>query len=97
MKIKILTTIILSCTYLQANDILNYTQGLEYYKTQQYQKAYPIILEEAKRGNKEAQYLLASFYENGYGIEKDLEQCQVQSKNAPECSAKVHHLVTPIC
>ncbi|WP_044419423.1 hypothetical protein [Halarcobacter anaerophilus] len=23
--------------------------------------------------------------------------CQVQSKNAPECSAKVHHLVTPIC
>tara|TARA_B100001063_G_scaffold224980_1_gene233453 strand:+ start:13889 stop:14095 length:207 start_codon:yes stop_codon:yes gene_type:complete len=22
--------------------------------------------------------------------------CQVQSKNAPICSAKVHHLVTPI-
>jgi hypothetical protein len=25
------------------------------------------------------------------------DYCQVQSKNAPECSAKVHHLVTPIC
>jgi hypothetical protein len=23
--------------------------------------------------------------------------CQVQTKNAPICSAKVHHLVTPIC
>jgi hypothetical protein len=26
-----------------------------------------------------------------------IEQCQVQTKNAPICSAKVHHLVTPIC
>lgn len=89
MKIKMLTTIILSCTYLQANDILNYTQGLEYYKTQQYQKAYPIILEEAKRGNKEAQYLLASFYENGYGVEKDLEQSIYWYKKASSTYAYI--------
>jgi uncharacterized circularly permuted ATP-grasp superfamily protein len=33
------------------------------------------------------------------GYLKELQgfSCQVQSKNAPECSAKVHHLVTPIC
>ncbi len=30
-------------------------------------------------------------------VEKSIYKCQVQSKNAPECSAKVHHLVTPIC
>lgn len=34
---------------------------------------------------------------NIHGIHKITDNCQVQSKNAPECSAKVHHLVTPIC
>jgi predicted DNA-binding helix-hairpin-helix protein len=28
---------------------------------------------------------------------RTLKICQVQTKNAPICSAKVHHLVTPIC
>ena len=27
---------------------------------------------------------------------KNKEECQVQSKNTPKCSAKVHHFVTPI-
>jgi|GEM_PF-1843229 uncharacterized coiled-coil protein SlyX len=30
-------------------------------------------------------------------FKRSQHNCQVQSKNAPECSAKVHHLVTPIC
>lgn len=75
--------------YTFANDILNYTQGLEYYKTHQYKKAYPIISQEAKRGNKEAQYLLANLYENGYGIEKDLSKSIFWYKKASSTYAYI--------
>lgn len=71
---KILSLIILLFSLLVANDMSDYNSGLDYYKTKQYKKAYPIILQEAQKGNKEAQYLLASFYENGYGVQKDLQK-----------------------
>lgn len=64
-------TIVLSL-YIMANDMIDYTNGLNYYHKKQYEKAYPIILEEANKGNKEAQYLLANIFENGYGIKRDI-------------------------
>lgn len=59
---------------LQANDITNYSLGLELYKKQNYEKAFPIIEKEANKGNKEAQYLLANLYEKGLGVEKNIEK-----------------------
>jgi len=49
----------------------DYNKGLNYYQNNNYKKAYPIILKEAKKGNKEAQYLLGNMYEHAYGIQKD--------------------------
>jgi phospholipase A1 len=69
-KVLFLSSFLLSS--LLANGLVDYTKGLEYYKNSEYKKAFPIILDEAKRGNKEAQYLIANFYENGYGVKKDI-------------------------
>lgn len=33
----------------------------------------------------------------GFNMLGDITYCQVQPKNVPICSAKMHHLVTPIC
>lgn len=71
---KILYLIIVLSLHTMANDMLNYNDGLKYYQNNQYKKAYPIVLHEAKRGNKEAQYILADMYENGYGVKKDIKQ-----------------------
>ena len=71
---KIFSLIILLSLLLFANDMSDYNSGLEFYKHKEYKQAYPIILQEATKGNKEAQYLLANLYENGLGVRKDLEQ-----------------------
>ncbi len=68
---KVLYLMVIFTLNLVANSILNYHDGLKYYHDNQYKKAYPIILKEAKRGNKEAQYLLGNIFENGYGVDKD--------------------------
>jgi len=68
--------------YLMANNILNYNDGLNYYHNNQYEKAYPIILKEAKTGNKEAQYILANLFENGYGVKKDTEKSRYWYKKS---------------
>jgi hypothetical protein len=44
--------------------------------------------------HKKDENILMEFLANS---DSEIYCCQVQSKNAPECSAKVHHLVTPIC
>lgn len=67
----------------------DYSSGLDYYKTKQYKKAYPIILQEAKKGNKEAQYLLANLYENGYGVPKDLAKSIFWYKKASSIYAYI--------
>jgi len=49
-----------------------YTKALALYQEKEYHKAFPTIEKEAKRGNKEAQYIMAQMYENGEGVKKDL-------------------------
>ena len=71
---KILYLTIVFTLNLIANNILNYNDGLKYYHNNQYKKAYPIILQEAKIGNKEAQYIIANIFENGYGVKKDIKK-----------------------
>jgi len=58
-------------TNIYAETLIDYSEALKLYKTHHYTKVFPVILREAKEGNKEAQYLLAYMYENGYGIQKD--------------------------
>jgi phospholipase A1 len=51
--------------------VSSYNQGLDFFYKKEYKKAFPFILDEAKKDNKEAQYLLGVFYEKGYGVDKD--------------------------
>ena len=51
-----------------------YTNALALYQGKEYEKAFATIEKEAKKGNKEAQYILAQMYENGEGIKKDIHQ-----------------------
>lgn len=57
--------------YLFSAEANDYNQGLNYYKNNSYTEAYHIVLEEAKKGNREAQYLLCNMYQHGYGVKKD--------------------------
>ena len=75
MKIYKIITLLLLFAFgsinLYAETLIDYAEALKLYKTHHYKKAFPVILKEAKEGDKEAQYLLASMYENGYGVQKD--------------------------
>lgn len=79
---KFLYLIIVLSLYTMANDMSNYGDGLKYYQNYQYKKAYPIILQEADRGNKEAQYILANIFENGYGVKKDINKSMALYKKS---------------
>ncbi|PHR56196.1 MAG: hypothetical protein COA44_08890 [Arcobacter sp.] len=54
--------------------VAKYTDGLSLYKAQKYDKAFVIILDEAKKGNKAAQYRIGEMYETGKGIKLDYKQ-----------------------
>ncbi|MBN2782623.1 MAG: phospholipase A [Campylobacterales bacterium] len=79
---KTLLSIITFASTLYTSDIIPYSDALKLYQQKNYKGAYPIVLKEATRGNKEAQYLLATFYENGYGVAKDINESLKWYKNA---------------
>jgi phospholipase A1 len=79
---KIIYNIGLLCSLMQANDIVNYMDGLDYYQKHEYKKAFPIVQKEAKRGNKEAQYLLATLYDKGEGTAKNHQKSYFWYKQA---------------
>ncbi len=47
---------------------------MEYYKAKEYDKAFPIIFNEAQEDHRAAQYRLAEMYENGHGTDVDYKQ-----------------------
>lgn len=85
MNVKIIRTLFL-CLFsfypLFSNDITDYTKGLKHYQKKEYTKAFLIIQNEAHRGNKEAQYLLANLYEKGLGISKNTKKSLYWYKQA---------------
>jgi phospholipase A1 len=60
----------------------DYAEAVRYYEEQAYEKAFPLVLEEAQKENRAAQYRLAQMYENGYGTEVDYEQAMRWYKRA---------------
>ncbi len=48
-----------------------YAKSLILYQNQKYKEAYPLIAKEAKKGNKEAQYLLGEIFEKGHGQDQN--------------------------
>lgn len=54
---------------------MDYAQSIQYFEDKKYNKAFPLILKESKRGvNKAAQYRLAEMYEKGLGTKIDYKE-----------------------
>jgi len=70
ISIKSIVLLSLLTVALQATQD-NYLEAISLYNDKDYNKALPIIKEEANKGNKAAQYRLALMYENGLGLAKD--------------------------
>ena len=61
----------------------SYVQAVGYYDAGEHKKAFPIILNEAKKGiNRAAQYRVAQMYERGLGTEVDYEKAALWYKRA---------------
>ena len=44
--------------------------SVQYYKDQQYEKAFPLLKEDSKKGNAEAQFYLGEMYSKGHFTKK---------------------------
>ena len=95
MIMKSLKTVILllaltpGSVNLHADTPVDYMEAVALYKKHDYKRAFPVILKEAKKGNKEAQYLLAYMYEMGYGIKKDRQKALHWYKEASSSFAYI--------
>ena len=67
---------------LMANHADEYMKALKWYQDKNYEKAYKIIEDEAKKDNKSAQYLLGKMFENGEGVKKDTSKAMYWYKKA---------------
>lgn len=62
---------------------IDYDQGVHYFETGKYDKAFPIILKESEKGvNKAAQYRLAEMYEKGLGTKVNYKESTYWYKKA---------------
>lgn len=73
----------------------SYTQGLKYYEAGEYHKAFPLIVEEAKKDNKAAQYRLAEMYEEGKGTNVNYKESSFWYKKAASKYSFVEKKVFP--
>ncbi|CAA6807639.1 MAG: Phospholipase A1 precursor (EC; Outer membrane phospholipase A [uncultured Sulfurovum sp.] len=75
MKLRKILFLIFSLpALLHASSADRYTTALKLYEKASYKEAYPTIKEQAYKGNKEAQFLLAHLYEKGLGVLVNKEQ-----------------------
>lgn len=61
---------------------MDYAQAIKYYDNGEFDKAFPLIVEEAKNDNRAAQYRLAEMYENGQGTKVDYKESSFWYKKA---------------
>ncbi|MCF6245091.1 MAG: phospholipase A [Sulfurovum sp.] len=80
LRILFVCGIILSQVTAKGADA--YVNALVLYQDGKYKKAYPIILAQAKKGNKEAQYLLGTMLEKGEGVAKNKQKAMYWYKQA---------------
>jgi len=73
-----------------AKGAVKYTGGEDYFNEKQYDKALPLLEEEANNGSKAAMYQLAHMYENGLGVEVDYKKSSYWYKQA---SSAYHYAV----
>ena len=57
-------------TTIFADDVERYLRADQYFSEQMYKKAYPLLVEEAKKGSKPAMYRLGYMFQNGLGVER---------------------------
>ena len=71
---SILLLILLLSTQLYSSSADRYNAALKLYEEASYKEAFPIVEEQANKGNKEAQFLLAHLYEKGLGVAQNKEE-----------------------
>lgn len=72
-SILVLNILLFSFTYGDTNKA-NVDQAVEFFNQKQYDKAFPLLLNSAKAGNSEAQFVLGLCYRNGKGVPIDLDK-----------------------
>ena len=82
MGLKKITFITFALTVSLFAHSKTYVQALNSYETGEYDKSFPIILEEANLDNKAAQYRLAEMYEEGKGTKVDYKKAIFWYKKA---------------
>ena len=80
LRILFISGIILSQVTAKGADV--YVNALVLYQDGKYKEAYPIILAQAKKGNREAQYLLGTMLEKGEGTAKSQQKAMYWYKQA---------------
>ena len=85
---KVLLLLLLNIHLLWGNTS-TYSQGLHYYESKQYTKAFQLIATDARQGHKASQYRLAHMYENGLGTTIDYKKSMYWYKQAASHYAAV--------
>lgn len=76
-RMKIIKIVLIFLIFLEMTltaDEKDYLEGISSYNAKDYEKAFPIILKEAQKENRAAQYRIAEMFENGHGVRIDYEE-----------------------
>jgi TPR repeat protein len=62
--------------------MISVKEGVDYYDNSKFEEAYNALIEYAKNGNDEAQYIIGLLYYHGNYVDKNLEEAIVWFKQA---------------